>query len=111
MRHILIFLAPFALIACGMTEEKFEEQYAEAYCDWLEGCSKISEKHGTYDDCLTFQKIYADETLAPDQCEFDPKQAKSCLEEIKENDECVIEESIPDECLTVSSCTGTDTGE
>ena len=27
-------------------EDKFEEKYADAYCDWLEGCAKLSGMHG-----------------------------------------------------------------
>jgi hypothetical protein len=110
MRYSLFLLSAFVLGGCAMTEEKFEEKYAEAYCDWLDGCSKVSDRHGTMEDCLTAQKIEADEMLTPDGCTFEPKQAKACIKEIKNNDECVTEESVPDECLSVSNCTQTDTG-
>jgi len=111
MPQFISLLTLFALTGCGLDEEKFEEQYAEAYCEWLDGCSKISERHGTMEDCLQFQKIYADENLSPDGCPFDKNEAKACLEEIQENEDCVIEDSIPNECLDVSSCEASDTGE
>jgi len=111
MRNTALLISFMAMTGCGLSEEKFEEKYADAYCDWLDGCAKISEQHGTIDDCLDFQKIFADETLTPDGCSFDAKQAKACLKEIEDNEECVTEDSIPDECREVSSCSDTDTGE
>ena len=99
------------LAACGLNEDKFEEQYAEAYCGWLDGCAKLNGQHGTMDDCIASEKIFADETLTPDSCEFDKEKAKECIAEIEENEDCVIEDSVPNECLEVSLCTAQDTGE
>jgi len=98
------------LSACGLNEDKFEDQYAEAMCGWLDECAKLNGLHGTMDDCIAAEKIFADETLTPDRCEFDKDKAKECLEEISENEECVIEESVPDECLEASTCSSRDTG-
>ena len=105
-----IYLA-MLVTACGLNEEKFEDQYAEAFCGWLEDCAKLSAQHGTMESCITAEKIFADETLTPDECEFNKDEAKECLEEIAENDDCVIEDAIPRECLAVSTCTGQDTGQ
>jgi len=107
-----LWTASLALIVgCGMNEDKFEEKYAEAYCGWLEDCAKLSDMHGTMDVCLKAEKIYADETLTPDECEYDKKVAKECIKEIQDNDDCDIDDSVPDECATVSTCTSADTGE
>ncbi len=106
----LFFLA-ILFTGCELDEDKFEEQYADAFCEWLDGCAKISSQHGTMDTCITTQKIFADEILTPDECEFDQAQAKECLKEIAENDDCSIEDSIPNECLEASTCTSQDTGE
>ena len=76
-----------------------------------DGCAKLSDMHGTMDVCLKAEKIYADETLTPDECEFDKDIAKECLDEIETNDDCDLDDSVPDECLTISSCKATDTGE
>jgi hypothetical protein len=110
MKITPLFFSIAAFTGCGMTEEKFEEKYADAYCEWMDGCAKVSEQHGTIEDCLKFQKIFADDTLTPDGCTFNPEEAKECLQEIQDNDDCVTEDSIPDECLEVSTCTDTDTG-
>ena len=108
VRYFGMFLM---LSACGLNEEKFEDQYAEAICGWLDGCAKLNGLHGTMDDCITAEKIFADETLTPDSCEFDKEKAQDCLNEIAENEDCIIEESVPDECLEASTCNAQDTGE
>ena len=97
-------------VGCGLNEDKFEEKYATAYCEWLEGCAKLSDKYGTMDSCLTAEKIIADETLTPDACKFDVDNAKECLREIKDNDDCDMDDSVPDECLMIADCSLLDTG-
>ena len=98
------------LVGCGLNEEKFEEKYADAYCEWLEGCAKLNDKYGTMESCITAEKINADETLTPDECKFDGDNAKECLQEIKNNDDCDMDDSIPDECLLIADCRLLDTG-
>ena len=105
------FLVIGLFTACGLNEEKFEDQYAEAFCGWLDGCAKLNSLHGTMNACIAAEKIFADETLTPDECEFDKDEAKECLAEIEENDDCTIEDGLPNDCLNVSNCTAQDTGE
>ena len=111
MQHRFLAASFTLIVGCGMKEEKFEEKYAEAYCEWLDGCAILSEKHGTMDVCVKAQNIFADESLTPDDCEYDKKQAKECIKAIEDNEDCEIEGSIPDVCLEVSSCSVSDTGE
>ena len=113
MHYILLVSSLAFLTGCGLSEEKFEDKYAEAYCEWLEGCAKLSDKYGAMEVCLKAEKIVADENLTPDECKYDDAMAKECINEIKENDDCDMEDSIPDECLEISDCTYSlnDTGE
>ena len=99
-----------AFLGCGMNEDKFEEKYAEAYCEWLDGCAKLSDRYGELETCVKAEKIFADETLTPDECKFNKNSAKACLKAIKDNDSCVVEGSVPDECLEVADCSLVDTG-
>ena len=57
MRHVVGTMCALLFIGCGLNEEKFEEQYAEAYCTWLEGCAKLSDKYGAMDTCIKAEKI------------------------------------------------------
>ena len=110
MRHVVGTMCALIFIGCGLNEEKFEDQYAEDYCTWLEGCAKLSDKYGAMDTCLKAEKIFADETLTPDPCKFDEDNAKECLQEIKNNDDCDMDDSVPDECLEIADCSLVDTG-
>ena len=110
MRRIAPCLWVIFFVGCGLDEDKFEEKYAAAYCDWLESCAKLNDKYGTMESCITAEKITADETLTPDACKFDEDNAKACLQEIKNNDSCDMDDSVPDECLLIADCSLLDTG-
>ncbi len=106
--NIAIVLA-LAAIGCKMKEEKFVDEYASAYCDWVDGCGKLAEQFGTMDDCLTNRTVFAEAELTPEGCDFSPKAAKRCIDGINENESCDINTAMPEECTEVSSCFG-DTG-
>ena len=105
------YAACFGLFAigCKMNEEQFVDQYAEAYCGWVENCGKLAEQFGTLDECLTNRTVFAQAELTPADCDYSPKAAKTCITEIKDNESCNINSAMPEACTEVSSCFG-DTG-
>ena len=110
MNRIFPLLMPcLVATACKMKEDKFVEQYAETYCEWVDGCGKLAEQFGTLDDCLTNRTVYAEAELTPADCDYSPKAAKECIRELRENESCNINSALPDACIEVSSCFG-DTG-
>ncbi len=105
MKNLTLFALPM-LAACGLSEEKFAEEYAQTFCD------KIVEL-----DCGTecVEATGTDTTATAtgtDTCEYDAKAAKDCL-----NGEWVCTDfgggflfpEGPAECLQVYVCTDTDT--
>jgi len=94
---------------CTISEGDFVDAYGEAYCGWVEGCGKLAEQYGTLDNCITNRTVYAQATLTPPDCGFSPKKAQSCLDEIKDNESCDINDALPSACTEISDCYG-DTG-
>jgi hypothetical protein len=101
----------FALLftGCSISEEDFVDAYGEAYCEWVEGCGKLPEQYGTLQNCLTNRTVYAQATLTPPDCGFSAKKAKTCLDEIGDNESCDINQALPSACTEISDCFG-DTG-
>ena len=112
MRHRLWTGTFIFILGCdgqeeGLNQDQFEEAYAEAYCAWLEDCDKLSTKHGTMEICLQEEQTFADDSLAPDDCEYDKEKASRCIDAVKAYDECDQPGyHIPYECLSVSDCGG-----
>ncbi|MGB0639426.1 MAG: hypothetical protein ACPGTU_08840 [Myxococcota bacterium] len=108
-------ISPLMILAiltmgCGISEEKFNEKYAEAYCEWLENCGKLSEQFGTPETCITNREIFADEVLSPEECTYDKVSAKDCIKDIEDNESCDVTSPLPDSCQDIASCDG-DTGQ
>jgi hypothetical protein len=104
-------VALFALLStgCRIVWEDFVDSYGEAYCGWVEGCGKLAEQFGTLENCLTNRTVYARSTLVPPDCGFNAKNAKTCLDEIENNESCDINDALPAACTEISDCFG-DTG-
>ena len=91
MRNLLLMSSLLALGACGMSEDKFADKFAEAYCDQISEC-------GVDIDCPE-----AGGTEVPDTCEYDKGNAKDCI-----NGEWGCDDNdfptIPDACANVYDC-------
>jgi hypothetical protein len=105
---LLIFVT--LSLGCGISEEKFIEKYAEAYCEWLDGCGKLSEQFGTMETCVTNREIFADENLSPEVCNYDKVSAKQCIKDIEDNESCDVTSPLPESCENIAGCNG-DTGQ
>ena len=108
-RNSLLIAAAITASGCKMSEDAFVEQYADAYCTWVEGCGKLAEQFGTLDDCVTNRTVFAEAELTPSGCDYSPKAAKECITRIGDNESCDINSAMPESCTEVSSCFG-DTG-
>lgn len=109
-RMTAALLAGLLSVSCKMKEEQFVDQYAEAYCEWVDNCGKLAEQFGTLEDCLTNRTVFAQAELTPGGCDFSPKAAKSCVADVRDNESCDINTAMPEACTKVSSCFG-DTGQ
>ena len=105
----IIAFAALVTSGCKMKEEKFVEKYLTAYCEWVDNCGKLSEQFGTMDDCLTNRTVFAEAELTPSGCDYSPKAARECIDDILDNESCDINSAMPESCTEVSSCFG-DTG-
>ena len=103
-RFSLIIAVATTAVACKMSEDAFVEDYADAYCGWVEGCGKLAEQFGTLDDCLTNRTVFAEAELTRSGCEYDAKAAQECIDEISDNESCDINSARPQSCEEVSSC-------
>jgi hypothetical protein len=111
MLHLRFVIAIGLLSAgCGLSEEKFVDKYAQAYCEHVEDCGKMSSLHDTFEKCVKKMRIFADEELAPKGCRYNPKAAKTCLQDTKANEDCSPSGLEPESCSRVASC-GEDTGQ
>jgi len=92
---------------CGIDQEKFIEKYAAQLCDNIDACGKISETHGTYDECIQFYEIVADEQMIGDGCTIISDKAKACLKELRGAEgECPVAEDQSPSCGNVGDCAG-----
>lgn len=80
-------LVPVLLLlgACGVSEEKFQEQYAEKACTLTMECS-ADESGGFFfdsqEECESFFALAL--SLGTDGCDYDKKAAKDCLNALDE---------------------------
>jgi hypothetical protein len=101
----MYFLVLFTLGCDKMDRGAFIGDYADAYCDWEEGCGKIAN-YGTFSACVEERENDARYTLAPgdDGCSFDEGKAQSCVDAFSDL-ECKPEAAAEIEaCLEVSDC-------
>ena len=106
----LIVIALPILAGCGIKEEAFIDRYAELFCAHVDECGKLNEQFGTIETCEKDRRILADEDLTATGCTYNPKAAKECLKDLKNNEDCDIADWQPESCDRVSNCSGSDTG-
>ncbi len=93
--------------ACGISQEKFVEKFAAQKCDNIEECGKMSELHGTYDECIREYEIIADEEMIGENCSIISDKARECLKELrKTNGECPVTDAQSPACAEVGDCAG-----
>ena len=108
MNRFVALLLPL-LTACGLSRDKFEEQFPEKLCTLEMECMADGSDSGfslfdTQQDCEAFVGLFI--AMSAD-CDYDKKAAKSCLDALDEatcdddgsNSEC-------DNVFTGGSCEG-----
>ena len=103
MRHLLpLLLAP--LVACGVSEDTFEEEFSTSVCETFVSCLDEGGDSGfsfvffeTVDECVGFYELAF--ALGTAECDYDKKAAKECLAEI-EGATCdeVMSDEMPSAC-------------
>lgn len=69
MRNLMVISSLFFVAACGLSQEKFEEQFAEKFCEEWAACNTTTE-------CPTGTGTGTGTT----ECDFDKAAAKDCLD-------------------------------
>jgi hypothetical protein len=87
---LCIVVVAASSLACGLSEDKYADQFLEKYCDEMAGCAEDYE-------CLAG----SDDADPDDLCAFDPELAKACLEASWECDDDLEIVVLPDVCLEV----------
>jgi hypothetical protein len=100
------------LAACGVSEEKFQDQYVAAYCENIvTTCADDASLvlFETEDDCSTFISAFYTAAADLEGCEYDKAAAKECLDAADAADCDSWMAGGPAECATVygSTCGGT----
>ena len=96
---------------CALEQAEFVEEFAAQKCANIDACGKISETHGTVDDCVQFYEIVADEQMVGDGCDYDSDMAKACLSELSDTEgECPVTDDLAPSCTKVGICSGGGSG-
>ncbi|MFT4625885.1 MAG: hypothetical protein ACI8PZ_004556 [Myxococcota bacterium] len=95
-------LALTVLVACGVSEKKFENEYVAKSCELLVDCAgESSSDFLTFDsasECESFLGAFF--SLGTSGCDYDGAAAKDCLAEIKD---ATCESGEPSACNKVYS--------
>lgn len=82
MTRSLVALLPL-LVACGVSEDKFKDKFAEKSCEVLLECapgggtdSGFGSFFGSQEDC---ESLYSFAYAFMGECDYDKKAAKECL--------------------------------
>lgn len=114
MYRTLMLLLPL-MIACDIEEAEFVEDFADQKCSNIDACGKISETHGTLDECIQFYELVADEQMVGDNCTFNSGHAKDCLSQLEDVEgECPVTDAQSPSCAKAGQCSGgsgSDTGQ
>ena len=84
MNRSLIIAGALFLTGCGLSEEKFATQYAEAICAWYDECGYIAYAGGDVDTCISLQEAAILAVVQSDTCEYDAGAAKDCVKEAED---------------------------
>jgi len=108
MNRFLLATSLVALTACGMSEDKYNEESIRLSCEFIIECYADLELYDSVDACIT---ELTDELQDPASgCEYDSKAAKDCLSGL-EDLECPAEGETPTTpvaCDEVYVCADTD---
>jgi len=92
-----------------MDRAGFLDEYAEAYCEWRDGCGQLQDRHSTKEQCLDDASEEASSTYAPDDegCSFDESKAEECVAAFEDLDcgDVAAAEKIA-ACQKISDCFG-----
>jgi hypothetical protein len=97
---------------CAISQEKFVEKFAAEKCQNIDDCGKLSELHGTLEECIKGYEIIADEEMVGDDCAIISDKARECLKELrKTNGECPVTDAQSPACAEVGDCKGGSSGD
>ena len=104
-----IYLASALTVGCGIDRSDFINEYAEAFCDWKDGCGRMGEQYGTRNECID-QAEDAAFSYAPndDGCSFNADNAQKCIDGF-ESLECLDSVETINACKKISDCYNTTT--
>jgi len=98
-------VAPFLLVACGWSEQRFEVVGIERLCEAASACA------GTFDAPTCVDRLRDGDRS---DCDYDPKAARACADEV-EAAGCTEEDvfgistlAMPESCLGVWACAAWD---
>ena len=86
------------LIGCSYTSEKFEEDFAEEYCEFVQSCSPPF--HDDIEDCKL--DLAGDRPDA--ECEYDKDIARECTDALTGLQCTGAASNYPDACDQVYTC-------
>ena len=69
------------LAACGVSEERFKEQYASESCELLSSCDDDQVAFADQADCEIFYGMLLDSTTA--SCDYSAEDASACLKAVQ----------------------------
>ena len=106
MKNFMMAATMLTLVACGYSEDKFTDEFADASCEWTVEC--YPDLYDDVDACL------ADATGGDDaECvDYDSSAAKDCVEGVQ-GMSCPAEGEFPEfpsACADVCSMEDSDSG-
>ena len=108
MNRFLLATSLVALTACGMSEDKYNEESIRLSCEFIIECYADLELYADVDECIA--DVTADQEDPPEGCEYDAKAAKDCLSGLDEM-ACPAEGDLPETpaaCEDVYVCEDTE---
>ena len=89
-----------SLMACGLSQEAYEEQSLTESCRILTACEFYESEAA----CLS------EVGISSEGCVFDADQGQACLDGLAAIEGCPDPFAFPEACATVYTCDGSDSG-
>jgi hypothetical protein len=72
-----------ALLACGLTEKNYDDQFAQVYCARQFECNDAVELSALYADEAACRDLLTSGAADEDACQFDTRAANDCLDALE----------------------------
>ena len=103
--RVATVLAMALVAGCGISEEKYQQRYAESYCEWALQCldAPVLEFYGWEDLETCVPDFGGRQGVITEACIYDPKAARTCLKDMK-NYGCESAPDVPESCELAYLC-------